>query len=123
MVIDWSRWFLAWVICSLAIRNLWPINRSPNCTSSPAALVISGHNGGLRPRPAELSATDQELHPGDRVEGWGNFGKPTGEFGRVEQANQDDVIINWDDDGRMGRHQPWLKKLDPQSRCTNPMSV
>jgi len=111
MVIDWWRWFLAWVICSLTIGNLWPINRSPNCTSSPAALVISGRNGGLRPRPAELSATDQELHPGDRVEGWGNFGKPTGEFGTAEQANEDDVIIQWDDDGRTGLHQPWLKKV------------
>jgi len=26
------------------------------------------------------------LNPGDRVQGWDNFGKPTGEFGTVERA-------------------------------------
>jgi hypothetical protein len=41
----------------------------------------------------------------------GNFGKPTGELGTVEQANEDDVIVKRDDDGRMGLHQPWLKKV------------
>jgi len=34
-----------------------------------------------------------ELNPGDRVEGLGNFGKPTGEFGTVEEANEDDTIV------------------------------
>jgi hypothetical protein len=28
-----------------------------------------------------------------RVEGLGNFGKPTGEFGTVEQANEDDALV------------------------------
>ena len=115
MVIDWLRWFLAGVICCLAIRNLWPINRSPNCTSSPAALVISGRNGGLRPRPEATACRALCDRPGTAsrrsVEGLGNFGKPTGEFSTVEQANEDDVIVKWDDDGRMGLHQPWLKKV------------
>jgi hypothetical protein len=64
-----------------------------------------------KPALAEPSATDQELNPGDRVEGLGNFGTPTGEFGTVEQANEDDAVVKWDDDGRMRIHQPWLKKV------------
>jgi hypothetical protein len=63
-----------------------------------------------KPSLAEAPATDQELIPGDRVEGLGNFGKPTGELGTVEQANEDDAIVKWDDDGRTRRHQPSLKK-------------
>src|ERR1700694_5155692 len=64
-----------------------------------------------RPPLAEPSATDQELNPGDRVEGLGDFGKPTGEFGTVEQANKDDAVVKWDDDGRTRLHQPWLKRV------------
>jgi hypothetical protein len=64
-----------------------------------------------RPPLAEPSATNEELSPGDRVEGLGNFGKPTGELGTVEQANEDDAVVKWDDDGRVRLHQPWLKKV------------
>jgi hypothetical protein len=64
-----------------------------------------------KPRLAEPAATDQELTPGDRVEGLGNFGKPTGELGTVEQANEDDAVVKWDNDGRMRLRQPWLKKI------------
>src|ERR1700686_637260 len=64
-----------------------------------------------RPPLSEPSATGQELNPGDRVEGLGNFGKPTGEFGTVEQANEDDAVVKWDDDGRTRLHQPSLKKV------------
>jgi hypothetical protein len=64
-----------------------------------------------RPPLAEAPATGQELVPGDRVEGVGNFGKPTGEFGTVKQANEDDAIVKWDDDGRKRVHQPSLKKV------------
>jgi len=64
-----------------------------------------------KPRLSEPSATGQELNPGDRVEGLGNFGKPNGEFGTVEQANEDDAVVKWDDDGRMRLHRPWLKKV------------
>jgi hypothetical protein len=51
------------------------------------------------------------LTPGDRVEGLGNFGKPTGEFGTFERANEEDAVVKWDDDGRMRLHQPSLKKI------------
>src|ERR1700694_5936739 len=64
-----------------------------------------------KPRLVEPAAAAQELNPGDRVEGLGNFGKPTGEFGTVEQANEDDAVVKWDDDGRMRLHQPSLKKV------------
>jgi hypothetical protein len=64
-----------------------------------------------KPRLAEPPATDQELNPGDRVEGLGNFGRPTGEFGTVEQTNEDDAVVKWDDNGRTRLHQPWLKKI------------
>ena len=64
-----------------------------------------------KPPLAEPAGTNKELNPGDRVEGLGNFGKPTGEFGTVEQANEDDAVVKWDDDGRVRLHQPSLKKV------------
>ena len=64
-----------------------------------------------RPPLVQPSAPDSELDPGDRVEGLANFGKPTGEFGTVEQTNEDDALVKWDDDGRMRLRQPWLKKV------------
>jgi hypothetical protein len=39
--------------------------------------------------------------------GLGAFGKPTGELGRVEQPNEDDALVEWDDGG----HMRLLKKL------------
>src|SRR5580704_10668085 len=64
-----------------------------------------------KPPLTDPSASGGDLSPGDRVEGLGNFGKPTGEFGTVEQTNEDDALVKWDDDGRMKMRQPWLKKL------------
>jgi hypothetical protein len=64
-----------------------------------------------QPRLAEPPANNQKLNRGDRVEGLANFGKPTGEFGIVEQANEDDAVVKWDDAGRGRHHQPWLKKV------------
>jgi hypothetical protein len=64
-----------------------------------------------KPALSEPYATDQELNPGDRVEGLGDFGKPTGELGTVEQTNEEDALVRWDDDGRVRRHQPSLKKV------------
>jgi hypothetical protein len=64
-----------------------------------------------KPRLAEPPAADHGLEPGDRVEGLGNFGKPTGDLGTVEQTNEEDAIVNWDDDGRMRIDQLWLKKI------------
>jgi hypothetical protein len=64
-----------------------------------------------KPPLAEPSATNEELSPGDRVEGLGNFGRPTGELGTVERANEEDVVVKWDDDGRVRLHQPSLRKI------------
>ena len=64
-----------------------------------------------RPALVEPAATKQDLNPGDRVEGLGNFGLPTGEMGTVEKTNEDDALVKWDDDGRMIIRQPWLKKI------------
>jgi hypothetical protein len=64
-----------------------------------------------RPPLVQPSAPDSELSPGDRVEGLANFGKPTGKLGTVEQTNEDDALVKWDDDGRMRLRQPWLKKV------------
>ena len=64
-----------------------------------------------RPPLSEPAATGQEFTPGDRVEGLGNFGRPTGEFGTVERTNEEDAVVKWDDDGRMRLHQPSLKKI------------
>jgi hypothetical protein len=60
---------------------------------------------------AELPAADLILNPGDRVEGLGNFGVPTGQLGTVERANEVDAVVKWDNDGRMRLRQPWLKKI------------
>jgi|ERR1700719_4801837 len=64
-----------------------------------------------RPALVQPPAPDWELNPGDRVEGLANFGKPTGEFGTVEQTNEDDALVKWDHDGRVKLRQPWLKKV------------
>jgi hypothetical protein len=63
-----------------------------------------------RPSLSEPASTGQELSPGDRVEGLGNFGKPNGEFGTVERANDEDAVVKWDDDGRIRIHQTSLKQ-------------
>jgi hypothetical protein len=77
----------------------------------PHAGAIPDSDRARRPPLSELSATGPELIPGDRVEGLGNFGKPNGEFGTVERANDEDAVVKWDDDGRMRIHQPSLKKI------------
>lgn len=89
------------------IRKLRKVPQPP--LSRPGAPPDSDR--AKRPPLSESSADGQELTPGDRVEGLGDFGKPTGELGIVEQANDDDAIVKWDDDGRMRLRQPWLRKV------------
>src|SRR5450432_2818612 len=66
-----------------------------------------------RPLLASPKPTGQELNPGDRVEGLGNFGKPTGDLGTVRQTNEEDAVVQWDGDGEMRLGQTWLKKIQP----------
>jgi hypothetical protein len=73
--------------------------------------AIPDSDRAKRPPLSEPSATSQQLTPGDRVEGLGNFGKPTGEIGTVERTNEEDAVVKWDDDGRTRLHQPSLKKV------------
>src|SRR5450755_1361679 len=64
-----------------------------------------------KPPLGEHRAMDQELEPGDRVEGLGNFGKPTGDLGTVKRSNDEEAVVKWDDDGRMRLRQRSLKKI------------
>jgi hypothetical protein len=64
-----------------------------------------------KPALAQPAATETEVSPGDRVMGLGNFGAPTGEFGTVERANDEDAVVKWDGDGRTRLHQLSLKKV------------
>ena len=73
--------------------------------------AIPDSDRAKKPALSEPAATDQELNPGDRVEGLGDFGKQTGELGTVEQTNEEDALVKWDRDGRKRHHQPWLKKI------------
>jgi hypothetical protein len=73
--------------------------------------AIPDSDRAKKPRLDEPAVTGQELTPGDRVEGLGNFGTPTGDLGTVKQANDDDAVVKWDDDGRTRLRQAWLKKV------------
>jgi hypothetical protein len=64
-----------------------------------------------KPPLVDPSGTGGDLSPGDRVEGLGDFGMPTGDFGTVRQVNEDDALVKWDDDGRMRVHKPSLKNV------------
>lgn len=90
-----------------------PIPKLRKTPQPPLAYPGATHDSdrAKKPRLAEPPPKLQDLKPGDRVEGLGNFGKPTGEFGTVEKANEDDAVVKWDDHGRMRVHQPWLKKV------------
>ena len=89
-----------------------PIRALPERTQPPlrisARLLIHTLPEGRRsPLPCHRRRTES----GNRVEGLGNFGKPTGEFGTVKQANDGDAVVKWDDDGRHRVGQRWLKKV------------
>jgi hypothetical protein len=91
-------------------KRIPKLRKSPQPPLSHAG-AIPDSDRARRPSLVRPSAPDPELIAGDRVEGLGNFGKPTGEFGTVERANEDDAVVKWDDDGRIRVHQPWLKKV------------
>jgi hypothetical protein len=99
-----------WNMTQLTNKPIPKLRRAPQPPASyPGATPDSDR--ARKPPLAEPPASGQELTPGDRVEGLGNFGKPTGEFGTVERANEDDAVVKWDGDGRMRLHQPSLKKI------------
>jgi hypothetical protein len=67
------------------------LRKAPQLPLSHAGAIPDSERA-KRPLLSESSATGQELTPGDRVEGLGNFGKPTGELGTVERTNEEDAI-------------------------------
>jgi hypothetical protein len=66
-----------------------------------------------RPPLASPKPNGEELNPGDRVEGLGNFGKPTGDVGTVQQSNEVVAVVQWDGDGEMRLGRAWLRKIQP----------
>ena len=62
-------------------------NRPQPPLSHPGATPDSDR--AKKPPLAEPPGTDTELSPGDRVEGLGNFGVPTGQLGTVERTNEE----------------------------------
>jgi hypothetical protein len=93
------------------IKKLTPkLRKAPQPPLSYAGATADADRA-KRPALVQPRVLDSEVSPGDRVEGLANFGKPTGEFGTVEQTNEDDALVKWDDDGRTRLGQPWLKKL------------
>ena len=93
-----------------ANKPIHKLRKAPQPPLSHAG-AIPDSDRAKRPPLSKPSAAGQELTPGDRVEGLGNFGKPTGEIGTVERANEEDAVVKWDDDGRTRLHQPSLKKI------------
>src|ERR1017187_1304287 len=93
-----------------------PINKlTPRLRKAPQpplshAGATADSDRAKRPPLVQPSAAETELNPGDRVEGLGNFGKPTGELGTVERTNEEDAVVKWDYNGRTRLPQPWLKK-------------
>jgi hypothetical protein len=99
-----------WNMIPITKRLTPKLRKAPQPPLSHAG-AIPDSDRAKRPPLSAPPATGQELTPGDRVEGLGNFGKPTGEIGTVERANEEDAVVKWDDDGRTRLHQPSLKKI------------
>jgi hypothetical protein len=90
-----------------------PIAKLPKAPQPPLSYPGATPDSDRAKKPAlsESAATSPEVTPGDRVEGLGTFGKPNGEFGTIERANEEDAVVKWDDDGRTRLGQPSLKKI------------
>ena len=94
----------------LTTKSIPKLRKAPQAPLSyPGATPDSDR--ARRPPLAEAPAAGRELNPGDRVGGLGIFGKPTSEFGTVQQTNDHDAVVKWDDDGRVRVRQPSLKKI------------
>ena len=91
-------------------RPMAKLNKAPQ-PPLPHSGATPDSDRAKKPPLAEPPAADRELIPGDRVEGLGDFGKPTGKFGTVRQTNEDDALVKWDGAGRMRSQQTWLKRV------------
>jgi hypothetical protein len=71
-----------------SINKLTPkLRKAPQPPLSHAGAVADADRAKRPPLDQPNTPPDWELNPGDRVEGLASFGKPTGEFGTVEQTN------------------------------------
>jgi hypothetical protein len=102
----------------MKLRNNTPISKGGTGVLRKAQQPPLEHAGATadsdrakRPALVTPSATSEELNSGDRVEGLGNFGNPTGEVGTVERTNEVEAVVKWDNGGRVIVEQPWLKKV------------
>jgi hypothetical protein len=100
------------------------MSRYPNCAKfpnhpchTPAQRLTQNVRRSLR----SLSSPRQELNPGHRVEGLGNLGKPSGEFGIVEDARELklDTIVKRGNDRRMGLTNDRLRRWSVQRGLTD----
>jgi hypothetical protein len=91
-------------------KRVAKLRKAPHPPLSHPGAIPDSDRAKKPPLGATLN-TQQELNPGDRVEGLGNFGTPNGEIGTVERTNDEDAVVKWDDDGRTRLHQPSLKKI------------
>jgi hypothetical protein len=91
-------------------KRVAKLRKAPQPPLSHPGAIPDSDRAKKPPLGAPLN-TQQELNPGDRVEGLGNFGTPNGEIGTVERTNDEDAVVKWDDDGRTRLHQPSLKKI------------
>jgi hypothetical protein len=107
LLASWKRKYFMIHSAKKSIHKLRKALQSPLSHAG----AIPDSDRAKRPPLSEPSATGQELTPGDWVEGLGNFGKPTGEIGTVERANEEDALVKWDDDGHTRLHQPSRKKI------------
>jgi hypothetical protein len=104
-----ASWKETSTMTHIAKKPVPKLRRAPQPPLSHAGAIPDSYRA-KRPPLSEPSATGLELTPGDRVEGLGNFGMPTGELGTVQQTNEDDALVKWDDDGRTRLQQLRLKK-------------
>ena len=104
---------------SLADTGLQELKLAPKLSKAPQpplshAGAVPDSDRAKKPPLSEPSAMGQELAPGDRVEGLGDFGKPNGELGTVERANEEDAVVKWDDDGRTYSTSRGSRSFRPQ---------
>jgi hypothetical protein len=100
---------LCWMI-HINDKRVPKLRKAPQPPLSHPGAIPDSDRAQRAPLGARLDPT-QELNPGDRVEGLGDFGKPNGEIGTVERTNDEDAVVKWDGDGRTRLHQPSLKKV------------
>lgn len=93
-----------------AIKPIPRLRKAPQPPLSSAGATPDSDRA-KKPSLSEPVSAEPELKPGDRVAELGEFGKPTGEFGKVERSNEEDAVVKWDDDGRKRLSQKSLKKL------------